>query len=371
VNLDGVTLTQQGGTDGFVIKYNPNGNMAWVRQIAGSLTLDMIDAITDASGNVIVTGKYWSRTDFDPGPGRYYLTPGGSSFGTFVVKLNAAGNFVWADTFVNSRNAYNGATSLATDAAGNVYLTGRMVGEVDFDPAKPKFSLTANAPSIFLAKLNANGTFGWAKLLSGGVGSEGRGILAGPAGQLYVTGYFEGTVDFDPSAAVNAHTSVGNIDVFVARYDLSGNYVWSAAVGGPDEDAVFAYDPMSLDTAGDLALTGTFRATTDFDPGPGSTLMTSVDHRDAFILTLRDAPPAAPASIVVQRSSQSPVTDSPRRLAAVRAVFATSQRESWHRQNLPQIVASSALRARRHVMASTAEAASFHEQLSVPATYQE
>ena len=71
----------------------------------------------------------------------------------------------------------------------------------------------------------------WAKGM-GGINSDvGRSVTVDGAGNVYTTGYFEGTVDFDPNAGVLNLTSAGGLDIFVSKLDVTGNLVWAKGMG--------------------------------------------------------------------------------------------------------------------------------------------
>ena len=87
----------------FVIKLDPAGNFLWAKRMGGNYNDDGFSLTTDASNNVYVTGFYSGIIDFDPGPNIFNLVsyglPGLGSLEGFVQKLDANGNFVWAENF--------------------------------------------------------------------------------------------------------------------------------------------------------------------------------------------------------------------------------------------------------------------------------
>jgi hypothetical protein len=116
---------------------------------------------------------------------------------------------------------------VALDSAGNVYTTGFFLGTVDFDPGAGTFNLTsAGSGDLFVSKLDASGNLVWARSMGGAASSdEGYGIVVDGAGNVYTTGSFSGTGDFDPGAGTANLTSAGSFDVFVQKLDASGNFV--------------------------------------------------------------------------------------------------------------------------------------------------
>ena len=87
------------------------------------------------------------------------------------------------------------------------------------------------------------------------------------SGNVYTTGYFQGTVDFDPGAGTFNLTSAGLQDIFISKLDAAGNFVWAKQLGGTLNDVGYS---IALDTSGNVYTTGFFRDTVDFDPGAGT-----------------------------------------------------------------------------------------------------
>jgi hypothetical protein len=140
--------------------------------------------------------------------------------------------FDWAKSMGSTGADYG--NSITTDASGNVYTTGLFQDTVDFDPGAGTFNLTCNGSSdIFIQKLDANGNFIWAKSMGSFSGDVPNSVAVDALGNVYTTGYFNGTVDFDPGPGVANLTSAsisGNI--FVQKLDAAGNYVWAKRMGG-------------------------------------------------------------------------------------------------------------------------------------------
>ena len=128
--------------------------------------------------------------------------------------------------------------SVAVDGAGNVYTTGNFLGTVDFDPSAGVLNLTSvgNA-DVFISKLDATGNLVWAKAMGGSTDDTGYGIAVDATGNVYTTGSFNGTVDFDPNAGVSNLTSAGNTDIFVSKLNATGNLIWTKGMGGINADS--------------------------------------------------------------------------------------------------------------------------------------
>jgi hypothetical protein len=156
----------------------------------------------------------------------------------FIVLLSSNlysqnANFAWAKSFGSA--TYDEGWSIANDASGNVYTTGRFTSTVDFDPSPSTFTLAAvGQQDIFITKFDPSGNFVWAKSIGGNADDRGYSINIDNSGNILVTGIFVGLVDFDPSPATFTLNSFGGTqeDVFILKLNSSGNFVWAKQVGG-------------------------------------------------------------------------------------------------------------------------------------------
>ncbi len=275
-------LTASGGNyDIFVLKLDPDGNFLWARKM-GSTGFDIGRAIAiGPSGSVVTTGSFEGTVDFDPGPGTSFLTAA-SGDDVFISKLDAAGNFVWAKRIGGTSTDVGYA--ITTDASGNVYSTGSFRSTADFDPGPTTYNLTVvGNTDLFVSKLDISGNFVWAKRIGGVATDIGYGIKVDITGNVYTTGYFENTADFDPGVGIDNLVSAGFNDSFVSKLDASGNHLWARRTGGAIDDYS---NSLSLDGAGNIYSAGSFESTVDFDPGPGTFNLTSLGSSDAFISKL-------------------------------------------------------------------------------------
>lgn len=284
-NSGTVNLTSTGLYDIFVAKLDANGNFTWAKNF-GSTTFDVGNSIVlDASGNVYTTGYFGGTADFDPGTGTANLTSTGAN-DIFISKLDGAGNFVWAKNMGGTSNDIG--FSIAIDASGDIYSSGTFGGSADLDPGAASFSLTSNGSNdIYISKISAAGNFIWAKGFGGTTADYVYGITTDPSGNVYTTGYFQGTVDFDPGVGTNSITTNGNYDIFISKLNGSGNYIWAINVGGTQRD--YAYS-LTVDPSGNVYTTGWFEATADFDPGSATVNLNSVGAFDIFILKIFQSP---------------------------------------------------------------------------------
>jgi hypothetical protein len=242
---------------------------------------------TDSQGNSYTVGRYCGTCDFDPGPGVDSHTSG-SSYDTFLSKFDTCGEFVWAKTWGGSYTEQHYAVTV--DGSDNVYVTGAFTGmPTDFDPGTGvENHSSAGGQDVFVSKFDTSGNFIWAKTWGGASPDSGTSISFDPSGNIYIAGYFTGTIDFDPGAGVDNRTPVGADDIFVSKLDSSGNYLWAKTWGGPLSDygwpQIWIGGPsVAVDNSGNAFVTGQFQGTADFNPDAGVDSHVSNGLYDIFI----------------------------------------------------------------------------------------
>jgi len=241
------------------------------------------NAVTvDASGNVYTTGYFKGIADFDPSAASYTLSSNGVMADVFISKLDASGNFLWAKS-LGSPLADDEGAGIATDAAGNVYVTGNFYGTVDFDPGPGTYTLTAGGTDIFVMKLDAGGNLAWARNLGGSNSEYGYGIALDASGNVYTTGFFNGVVDFDPGPATYTLAPNGSLDVFVSKLDAGGNFMWARNLGGSNSDVGYS---IATDASGNVYTSGEFKGTADFNPSAATYTIASGGGDAAFVSKL-------------------------------------------------------------------------------------
>ena len=108
----------------------------------------------------------------------------------------------------------------------------------------------------------------WAKVLSSSYLNEGKCMSVDRKGNVFIAGYFFRSADFDPGVATANMTADGlSSDIFFARYDEGGNFLWARSIGSDNQDMAHG---IVLDNVGNIHITGEFSDTVDFDPGPGT-----------------------------------------------------------------------------------------------------
>ncbi|MGA2823422.1 MAG: SBBP repeat-containing protein [Bacteroidales bacterium] len=205
----------------------------------------------DLMGNVYVGGSFDSPTITF---GSFTLTsPANGNEQLFLVKYDPAGNVVWARSATCTYS--NVVNSLATDAAGNIYIAGAYdYSDITFGSVT---LVNAGSSDSFLVKYDPNGNVIWARR-AGSNGSDGAiSVATGASGDIYITGFFDSSSITFGSFTL---TNTGNdYDMFVAKYDADGNVIWAKSAGGPYSDYGCGID---VDLSGNVYVTGEFGSLT-------------------------------------------------------------------------------------------------------------
>ncbi len=357
-----LTSTPSGTGNTFAAKYAPDGSLLWAQRLGGNNANSGPEIAAGSDGSVYVVGSFENTAEI----GSFTLTSLGDD-DAYVTKLDADGNIVWAKSFggtgddwgngvavdgvgnvymmVETRSAATtlpldafiakmdeagivqwttaiGASTAAApakgkpaptghvrgfkitvDAAGSVYATGSMQGTVDFDASAGATKLSGDA---FVMKLSSGGSLTWARTfvsLSIGSGIWPSDITVDGSGNVYSTGSYSLTNDFDPGTAKSqkytldagvSASGVWNRGAYISALDASGNFLWAKStqsVGGNGYLAV--PEAMTLDGQGGIYVAGTFSSygtfssgIVDFDSGAGTFSLTSAGGDDAFVWNL-------------------------------------------------------------------------------------
>lgn len=252
-----------GNNDVFITKHNSAGAFVWGKRIGGTSD-DLVRGVTtDEAGNIYLTGNYNHTCDFDPDATVFNITSAGLG-DIFVVKLDTAGKLIWAKSM--GGGGADLGFAIAVDKDGAVYTTGQFAGTCDFDPGPGTSSLTSKGGSdIFVSKLDKDGNYEWARQMGGTNHEIGNALITDATNNVYLTGAFNGTADFDPSAATLDLTSAGLTDLFVVKLNSAGLLQWVKQMGGSGNDYGRG---IVLDKWNNVITTGVYENTdADFDPG--------------------------------------------------------------------------------------------------------
>ncbi len=250
----------------------------WAKSFGGAGN-DFVNSMSiDADGNVYTVGSSFGLVDFDPGVGTENLT--GKNVDIFISKLDASGNYVWAKVIGGTNVENAGFSTLDND--GNLIVGGTIIGEMNETTGEVSavFEYTS-----FVCKIDPSGNFLWIKTFEATSFSDlfFNAADVSSTGNIYLTGSFKGTKDFDPSAASSTLTSSGSTasDLFICKLDASGNFVWAKSMGGEGSDV-----PRTLvvDADENLYLTGNYVGKSDFDPSAAVFELSSAYYEGATVI---------------------------------------------------------------------------------------
>ncbi len=274
-----LTATQ---ADAFVWKLSSVGAVVWAKKAGGSGFDSASSLAIDSAGDVYVTGQFIGTAEFNFGGVPSPLISDGAAADVFLWKLDSAGVIRVIRQYGGPENDVG--ADIAIDAAGSVYLTGYFTGTVDFHPTGAAVNLTSNsaAGDVFVLKLS-NFVTEWAKRAGGSSYDAGASIDVDSAGNVYVTGNFQGPADFTSNGTSVNLSSVLRDDVFVWKLDSDGDGVWAKSVGSTGTDVGRS---VTVDSLGNVYVTGYFAGTADFDPDGSSVDLMPAGAVDVFVWKL-------------------------------------------------------------------------------------
>ena len=276
VGVHNLTSTQDAGV--FICKLNSSGDFVWATFTGGIFGNSLA---VDNYRNVYVTGRFSGYPDFDAGPADYRISTQGDN-DIFVAKIDSAGIFKWAEGF--GSNLSDAGNSITTDKSGNIIFTGTFQQTVDFDPGPQVYNLSTgiNPTSIFIAKLDASGSFIWAKGIEGysahsGNSCQGYSVVTDMQNNIYTTGQVSSDADFDPGPDTFMVPSTG-VSAFVLKLDSAGQFKWAYNMGDYASGS-----SISVDSHGSVYSTG-FHQGGNFDPFSNSIFLSTAGYEDFYVV---------------------------------------------------------------------------------------
>ena len=267
------TILGPNSDDLFVVKYSPSGNSLWVKTAGGTKLENMQGIAIDSNDNIIICGGYTSATL--TASGITITNPQVNTYDAFVIKYNSSGLLSFAITLggVESENAMD----IVVDATNSIYISGYYETDVlTIGTSVLINSSTGGFLDAFIAKLNPSGVAQWARGAGGILDEYGSCIALDPSGNIYTAGYYDSdTLSFTTSEMVNN----GSFDFYVAKYSPSGSFQWAqnGNCGATDRAEAIAYG-----NSGELFVTGYFNDDMIFGPGT----VTNYGDNDMFVAAL-------------------------------------------------------------------------------------
>jgi hypothetical protein len=263
IDFGGGVVTGDGLNDIFLVKLTPAGAHAWSKSFGDAANQQPREVELDSAGNVLIAGDIQGITDFGGGP---LTTIGGND--VVVAKFSAAGAHVWSNRFgLGGTQIGHG---LAVDKDNNVLLAGYFNGMIDLGSGP--ITAVSGGNDAFVAKLDPMGAPIWSKVWGAQDDQLTYAVAADAAGNVLLTGRYNGAVDFGGGPIANA----GLNDVFVLKLDPAGAHAWSKGFGDAADQYGFS---IVADAAGGAVIAGYFQGSIDFGGGPH----TSAGGKDVFV----------------------------------------------------------------------------------------
>ena len=272
-----ISKSAKGETDAYVSKFDADGELIWVSTFGGPAAEFCFGISIDQDGHVFVVGTFEESADFDPSDDDFSLNSSGRE-DIFIVQLDESGNLVWAKSIGGS--SVDEANDIALDEQGNMYIVGRFVSSVDFDPGSGSEVLQAGSfPDAFILKLDQQGDFLWAHDIGSGDNEEAECVEIDNQGNIVISGTFSGTVDFDPGTNEFEMFGEGINDPFFLKLTLAGDFIWARSFrsGG------FEYSgDIAIDEENNVLGHGYFRESINFNPQGAELIIESAGAEDCY-----------------------------------------------------------------------------------------
>ena len=284
INFDtGFPVSSQSSTDdGFILKLNNNGDFQWVQAIKSSSFIDIRKIKVNGVGELLVGGVFSGTVDFDPSAAVSNRTSQGMK-DVFYGKFSGAGDLLWVKQIGSSYDV--SIVGLEVDASNNIYVAGSFKVAGNFDVGNsPQNLTTADVyADAYILKVSNSGTFDWVKQIGASQYNDNLVKALSVGSHICLAGNFTHEIDFDPGPGEAILEFLGEVDGYVLSLNLNGEFSWVKQLSAEGYGSVDIRS-VTQNLAGDLALTGSFTGTVDFDPNTGTVNLGSggLENSDLF-----------------------------------------------------------------------------------------
>ncbi len=269
------TKKSNGSDDLFIAAFDKAGEVEWL-WTAGGIDSDGVNAIAATpDGGWVIGGSFTDSLAITTGSGPVNIKSKGKT-DAILIKLAASGNTEWVKQFGGRYD--DTILHVAADANGNIFIQGVFKDVADWG-GQPLKAGGGSDNDVVLAKYDTNGDHVWSQRFGNAFNEVAGGLAVDPSGHVTIAGSFEnkGGISFGEG---DDHVSLGEADIYVARFTGDGKLEWAKSFGG---DRVDVAADIASDGAGNSVVTGWFEGTVDFGKG---TVSSKTTNKDAFVLKL-------------------------------------------------------------------------------------
>jgi len=234
LNFGTQILTNSGGVDIFLAKYDPNGTALWAKSASGSANEYSRSVAVDKFGNSYITGDF--NTASISFGGTVLVKTGNQDM--FLTKYSSSGNVLWVNHPDGTQDMHG--NSVAVDSVANIYIGGSFNYDITFDTT----TLTSSGNlDILLVKYAMDGSFLWAKSVGGTAEDAATTVATDYLGYCYLAGYYN-SASITMGVYPLTNNGSGFKDIFVSEYNAAGDVVWAKSIGGLTGDYPNAIQPV-------------------------------------------------------------------------------------------------------------------------------
>jgi hypothetical protein len=270
----------------FLASFFNNGEINWCSFIGKNPRNSQettIGLVFDEHNGYFVTGEYRTEVDLDFSQNIQYSEVQRKSISSYLCHYNENNELVWAQSFAGNNALAGVLFEPVLDSAGNVIIALQYTGPLAITTPLNNFQDTIpnHETRKALLKFNPNGGLIWAKKIFTEGYDEVRfsDLEVNVNNEIFITGYFNDTLDFNLLGTDTSVVSNGYQDLFVTRLNANGDIIWFRSFGGSNEDQGFQLLP---DGATNFYLSGVFSGSVNFSLNGGTNMYTSPNSRTTF-----------------------------------------------------------------------------------------
>jgi len=241
-----------GGSDVFLAKFSPEGNISWATYYGGSGNDVAYGLSTDGSNNAYITGTTTSIYGIATS-GANQTSYGGGAFDSYLAKFNLAGVLVWGTYYGGTGD--DDAYGIRADGSGNIYISGQSTSSNGIATSGAYQTSNGGGYDCFLAKFSSAGKISWATYYGGSENDFALAVTTYGSGMVYITGE---TGSINGIATLGSYQTTfggGGSDVFLAKFNSAGAISWATYYGG-SSNYIKQANGVSTDALGNIYIVG-------------------------------------------------------------------------------------------------------------------